>query len=90
MCLCHPGAEGEIVSNIAQIQTNRTQVQASAIEKLELALEQARERGALFVSIVVEYDDAVVTYQSLADSRLKAAGALALAAHNFNESWEDV
>jgi hypothetical protein len=29
------------------------------------------------VSIVVEYDDAVVTYQSLADSRLEAAGALA-------------
>jgi hypothetical protein len=77
------------MTHVTQLQTSRVQVQAAAIDKLEYALAQARERGALFVSIVVEYDDAVVTYQSLADSRLKAAGALALALHNFTETWED-
>ncbi len=75
--------------NLSVLPTDQQAAADAVIAKLEHALEMARERRALFVSVVMEFDDSVVTVQSVADSRLKAAGALTLALYNFTSTWED-
>ena len=78
------------MSNINVLPTEMQQARESVIERLEHALEVARASNAVFVSVVLELDDRITTIQSKTHSRLRAAGALALAQHNLMEQWEEI
>ena len=77
------------MSNVTEVQTLRVRAMATAIETLEEALAEAKERGLLWCVVVGEFDTGLVRRWSGNVPVAHVIGAIEVTKHTMLEAYEE-